>query len=160
MPAYRDLGFMDRRRFDRRTGEFVAEPLGERIGVYLKLFGIGLVVIVVVALIVFAMSSARLEHAIGYTAIGVGTLLLLAGGARGGGYSNLSIGAAEAVIRGRNRGVDEPEEDDEVRRGRVIKRRDPMERLRKGLRPPPNPSAFWLTIAGAIYIVAGLPFTL
>ena len=70
--------------------------------------------------------------AIGYATIGIGTLLLLVGGARGGGYTNLGLGAVEAVVGGRNRTDDDYEEDEELRRGAVMKRRDPMERLRKG----------------------------
>jgi len=160
MPTYRELGFLDRRRFDRRTGEFVADPLRERFPVYAKAFVIGLGAVLALALVIYWLSSARLEHSFGYTAIGTGTVLLLAGGARGGGYSNLSVGAVEALVGGRNRTDDDVEGDAELRHGRVMKRRDPMERLRKGLRPPPNPTAFWLAIAGALYIACGVPFTL
>ena len=157
---YRELNFLDRRRYDRRTGQFVAEPLSERFGVYVKLFLIGCAFIGLVALIVVWLSSARLEHAIGYTAILVGTLLLLMGGSKGGGYSNLSVGAVEALIGGRNRAGDDPEEDADIRHGNVMKRRDPMERLRKGLRPPPNPTAFWFAVAGLLYVAIGFPFTI
>ena len=96
---------------------------------------------------------------IGYTWISVGTLLLLVSGARGGGYSNLSIGAVEALVGGRNRTDDDVDDDDDLRRGKVMKRRDPMYRLRKGLRPPPNPTAFWQAIAGFVFIALGLPLT-
>lgn len=152
--------FLDRRRWDRTNREYVAEPLSERIPVYLKLFAMGLGAIVVMGLVVFLVSSARLEHAIGYTSIAAGTVMLLAGGARGGGFTNIGVGAVEAVVGGRNRTGDDPEEDSDIRHGRVMKRRDPMARLKKGLRPPPNPSAFWTTIAGFVYIAIGVPFTL
>jgi hypothetical protein len=80
-------------------------------------------------------------------------------GARGGGYGNIGIGAVEAVVGGRNRAGDDLEHDNEIRRGQTMKRRDPMDRLRKGLRPPPNPSAFWQAVAGFLYIALGVPFT-
>jgi hypothetical protein len=98
--------------------------------------------------------------AIGYATIGVGTLLLLVGGARGGGYTNLGLGAIEAVAGGRNRTDDDYEEDEELRRGAVMKRRDPMERLRKGLRPSANPSAFWTSVAGGLYVLLGAGCTI
>jgi len=113
-----------------------------------------------IALVVWVASTARFEHAVGYTAIAFGTLLLLVGGARGGGYSNLSIGAVEALVGGRNRSDDDVEGDADLRHGKTMKRRDPMERLRRGLRPPPNPSAFWVAVAGIIYVAIGIPFTI
>ncbi len=82
------------------------------------------------------------------------------GGARGGGYSNLGLGAIEAVVGGRNRSDDDYGGDDDLRRGRVMKRRDPMERLRRGLRPEKNPTAFWQIIAGFGYIAAGMVLAL
>jgi len=160
MPEYRELSYMERRRFDRRTGEFIADPLRERLGVYAKLFAIGSALVMGIALVVWVASTARFEHAVGYTAIAFGTLLLLVGGARGGGYSNLSIGAVEALVGGRNRSDDDVEGDADLRHGKTMKRRDPMERLRRGLRPPPNPSAFWVAVAGIIYVAIGIPFTI
>jgi len=97
-----------------------------------------------------------LPAAAGYVSIILGTVLLLAGGARGGGYTNMGIGAIEALVGGRNRSHDDFEGDAEARRGRIMKRRDPMERLRKGLRPAANPTAFWQSVAGFAYIGAGL----
>jgi len=93
---------------------------------------------------------------IGYAAIGLGTLLLLVAGARGGGYSNLGFGAIEAVVGGRNRTDDDYEEDEDLRRGNIMKRRDPMERLRKGLRPAANPPAFWAAVSGILYVALGM----
>ena len=54
---------------------------------------------------------------------------------------------------------DDYEEDDGLRRGNVMSRRKPMGRDRKGLCPPPNPVAFWQTIGGPLYLLAGLPLT-
>lgn len=94
--------------------------------------------------------------AIGYGLIAFGTVLLLVGGARGGGYTNIGLGAIEAVVGGRNRTEDDFEADAELRRGKVMKRRDPLERLRKGLRPKANPTAFWQAIAGIGYVAIGI----
>lgn len=133
--------------------------LRERFPDYVKAFLLGLAVTGAIGMVLGGLTSLSLRSALGYSWIFAGTFLLLVGGARGGGYSNLSLGAVEALVGGRNRADDDFEEDAEQRRGKVMRRRDPMARLRKGLRPPPNPSAFWQTIAGFIYIAIGLPFT-
>lgn len=152
--------FTERVRTDRKTGALVEElPLRERFPDYLKAFGLGLAATTLGGIVLWLITTLRFEHAIGYTWIFSGTILLLMGGARGGGYSNMSIGAIEALVGGRNRTDDDFEEDSDLRHGKVMKRRDPMERLRKGLRPPPNPSAFWQIIAGLLLIAAGLPLT-
>lgn len=152
--------FLERRRWDTRNKAWVAEPLRERIPVYIKVFLLGLGAIGVVALVVFVASSARFAHAFGYSSLAAGTLYLLVGGARGGGYANIAVGAAGALVGARNTQEDDVEHDAEVRHGKVMKRRDPMERLRRGLRPPPNPTAFWGAVAGFLYIAIGIPFTL
>jgi hypothetical protein len=97
-----------------------------------------------------------LPAAAGLSMIGLGTLLLLVGGARGGGYTNMGLGAIEALAGGRNRSQDDFEGDPELRRGRLVERRDPMERLRRGLRPRANPSAFWQSVAGLLYLGVGV----
>lgn len=140
--------------------EWPVEPLRERLPIYLAIFGIGLAAGGIVGLIVWAAAGLRLGSAMGYTFIGLGTLLLLAGGARGGGYSNLGIGAVEALVGGRNRTADDYTDDVGLRRGEVMKRRDPMDRLRRGLRPQANPSAFWQTIGGFLYVGLGALLTL
>lgn len=152
--------FLERRRWDKRNKVWVAEPLRERFPVYVKVFFIGLAAIGVLGLIVLLVSSARPAHAFGYSAVAAGTLSLLVGGAGGGGYANIAVGAASALVGGRNTQHDDVEGDAELRHGKVMKRRDPMDRLRRGLRPPPNPRAFWGAIAGFLYIAIGIPFTL
>ncbi|HLE39070.1 MAG TPA: hypothetical protein VJA44_05390 [Acidimicrobiia bacterium] len=152
--------FLERRRWDTRNKLWVAEPLRERLLVYVKVFLLGLVAISVIALVIFLASSARLTHAFGYSSLASGTLCLLAGGARGGGFANIAVGAAGALVGARNTQDDDVEHDADVRHGKVMKRRDPMERLRRGLRPPPNPTAFWSAVAGFLYIAIGIPFTL
>lgn len=163
------------------------EPLGERLSVYARLFGIGVLACLAlgsagwvlfglprrvgreVALpwlqAVFGADAVGgtawgplggIPAAAGYAGIVLGTFLLLAGGARGGGYTNMGIGALEAVIGGRNRAHDDFEGDADQRHGRVMARRDPMERLRRGLRPAANPTAFWQSVAGFGYLTLGL----
>lgn len=150
----------ERLRLDRKTGKLVEElPLRERFPDYLKAFALGVAATAVLGVVVWLLTGLRFSHALGYTWIFSGTFLLLVGGARGGGYSNLSLGAVEALIGGRNRTDDDVEEDADLRHGRVMKRRDPMDRLRRGLRPPPNPTAFWQIIAGFLLIALGLPLT-
>ncbi len=126
---------------------------------YLVAFGIGVGGAVLVGVIVGLATSVRLADALGYSFIALGTLLLLIGGARGGGYSNLGIGAAEALMGGRNRSQDDYVSDEELRRGDVMKKRDPMARLRRGLRPQANPTAFWQVIAGFLYAAIGVLLT-
>jgi hypothetical protein len=140
--------------------EWPADPLRERIPIYLTIFGVGLAAGGAVGLIVWAAASMSLGSAMGYTFIGLGTLLLLMGGARGGGYSNLGIGAIEALVGGRNRNSDDYVDDVGSRHGEMMKRRDPMDRLRRGLRPQANPSAFWQTISGFLYLGLGALLTL
>lgn len=136
------------------------EPLRERMPGYLLAFGIGAGFAGLVGLIAWLATSAGLTTCLGYAFIGLGTLLLLVGGARGGGYTNLGIGAVEALVGGRNRTDDDYVSDEELRRGAVMKKRDPMERLRRGLRPAANPTAFWQVIAGLAYAGIGVALTL
>lgn len=160
MAKNHDRPLSERLRTDRKTGELVEElSLRERFPDYLKAFGLGLAVTALLGVILAVVTSFRFEHALGYTWIFSGVFLLLVGGARGGGYTNMSLGAAEALIGGRNRTDENYEEDADLRHGRTMKRRDPMDRLRRGLRPPPNPTAFWQTIAGLVFIAIGLPLT-
>ena len=161
MARDRDVPFMERLRLDRKTGELVEElSLRERLPTYLKAFLAGLAGAGGVGLVLYGVTSMPLDDALGYSWIFTGTILLLFGGARGGGYSNLSIGVLEVAVGGRNRTDDEYEEDAALRSGKAVRRRDPLARLRKGLRPPPNPTAFWHTIAGFGYIAVGLSLTL
>lgn len=132
------------------------EPLRERIPGYLAVFAMGVGAGAVIGVIVWLATAVGLAESIGYTFLGLGTLLLLTGGARGGGYSNLGIGAVEAVFGGRNRSQDDYVSDEELRHGKVMKKRDPMARLRRGLRPQANPTAFWQVIAGFLYIAIGV----
>lgn len=120
---------------------------------YLRAFGLGLVAIAVIAGLMVILNSTSFDTAFGSAAVFSGTSLLLVGGLSGGGYSNIGFGAAEALL-GRRRRFD----GDPVREANA-QTHDPMARLRRGLRPPPNPKAFWQIIAGCLYITLGIPFT-
>ena len=127
--------------------------LRDRLPDYLTVFGVGLAGCVGVGLLIWLISDAALASAVGYTCILYGVVFLLAGGATGGGYTNLGIGAAGALFGARR--ADEAE-DDVASTGGF---RDPVsaqERLRRGLRPEANPRAFWQVIGGATYIALGL----
>lgn len=134
--------------------EEVLLPLRDRLPEYLAVFGLGGVVIVAVGLAIGVSTGASLVEGIAYVAMAGGVVLLLGGGATGGGYTNLGLGAAGAVL-GSGQRPDEDYDDAEVRRGR-IKKVNPRDRLRKGLRPEKNPRAFWQVIAGFAYLAAGL----
>ena len=137
-------------------------PLRERIVDYARVFGIGLAACAVVGIIGGVITKSPWLAAIGSVSVALGVLYLLAGGARGGGYTNMGAGAVGALFGGRNQD-DEEIADDDVRlgggtKGMYEKRkgRDPMDRLRKGLRPGPNPSAFWQVIGGFAYVAIGV----
>jgi hypothetical protein len=117
-------------------------------------FGVGWAGIVLVGMAIGLFTSASLIEGIAYIAMATGAILLLAGGATGGGYTSLSMGAAGALFGSTNRHDDEFDDAD-VRRGR-LKRVDASERLRRGLRPEKNPRAFWQVIAGFINLGTGL----
>jgi hypothetical protein len=132
----------------------VVLPLRDRAPEYLTIFGLGWLGAAVVGLLIGVFTTASLVEGIAYVAMGYGVVLLLAGGASGGGYTSLGMGAAGAVLGGAHR-HDEEFDDAEVRRGR-IKRVNPRDRLRRGLRPEKNPRAFWQVIAGFVYLGAGV----
>jgi hypothetical protein len=120
---------------------------------YLATFGIGLVVTIAIGIGIWLISDIGLSSTIGYTTILYGVVFLLAGGASGGGYVNLGVGAVGSMFGGRRlddseSGLDSP--------GDNRKRMDTSERLDKGLRPEANPRAFWQVIGGLSYVAIGL----
>lgn len=139
---------------DVANPEDVTLPLRDRIPEYLTIFFVGWLGVVVLGLAIGAFSDASAAEGMAYVAMGYGVVLLLAGGASGGGYTNLGMGAAGAVL-GSGQRHDDDFEDPEVRRGR-IRRVNPGERLRRGLRPERNPRAFWQVIAGFAYLAGGV----
>jgi hypothetical protein len=166
----------DPRKFDPEAKALVDVPLTlqERLTQYAKLFAFGILGIVIVGSIAGAVSTSTVPVAIGYTAVLVGAVMLLAGGATGGGYANLGFGLVErAVDMARGPGADRSSAGSHrgattggPKAGRVSskydvaadeerRKRDPMERLRRGLRPEKNPAAFWTVIGGFLYIALG-----
>ena len=134
--------------------EDILLPLRDRFPDYLATFGILWAAIVVTGLAIGLFTEESLVEGIAYVALATGIALMLAGGASGGGYTSLGMGAAGAIFGSRQRHDDEFD-DAEVRRGR-LKRIDAQERLRRGLRPEKNPRAFWQVIAGAINLAAAM----
>lgn len=139
---------------DVQDPEDVLLPLRDRLPDYLTIFGIGWAIMLATGFVISLFSSASFVEGVAYSAMAAGVLMLLSGGATGGGYTSLGLGAAGAVL-GTGQRHDEEYDDAEVRRGK-IKRVDPRDRLRKGLRPEKNPRAFWQVIAGFAYLGGGL----
>ncbi len=128
-------------------------PLIDRLPDYLATFGIGLAVSIAVGLVVWLVSEVSLASSVGYTIILYGVVLLLAGGASGGGYTNLGVGAVGAMFGARRTDEEHAELNESWHRS---PRMDPRERLRRGLRPEANPRAFWQVVGGGIYVAIGL----
>ncbi len=155
----------DPRKLDAEAAALLDAPLTlqERLVQYAKLFLAGAAMIAVAGSVVGLVASPTVPVAIGYTAVFVGVLMLLAGGASGGGYANLGMGIVDRLADNakRDRGEHQPDDATPMRRSKKYAvneergRRDPMERLRKGLRPEKNPTAFWTVIGGFIYIGLG-----
>lgn len=131
----------------------VSLSLAERLPDYAAVFGVGLAACIAVGLLVWAISDVSLASSIGYTVIMYGVVFMLAGGASGGGYTNLGVGAMGAMF-GTRRADEAQEELGESWTGKA--RVDPRERLRRGLRPEANPRAFWQVMGGIAYILLGL----
>ena len=129
-------------------------PLRDRIPEYLTVFAIGFAISSAVGVVLGLLTGGGAWTGAGYTMMVLGVVLLLAGGATGGGYTHLGAGAVGAAFGARR--VDEEEHEHLDRRAGKL--RDPMDRLRKGLRPEKNPRAFWQVVAGAAYIAAGIGF--
>lgn len=134
--------------------EDVLLSLRDRLPDYLAVFGIGWAGMGAIGLLIGLFTEASVVEGIAYIAMAGGVVLLLGGGATGGGYTSLGMGAAGAIL-GSGQRHDEEYDDAEVRRGR-IKKVNPRDRLRKGLRPEQNPRAFWQVVAGFLYLAVGL----
>ena len=129
--------------------------LAERMPGYIKSFGLGLVTSAGFGALIGLLSSARLLAAVGYTVLFYGIVLLMAGGTSGGGYRNLTLGSVEALFGARSTVDDDLEAPDADHADRD-KPRDPLARLRAGLRPEANPRAFWQVVGGFGYLAIGL----
>lgn len=141
-------------RHDPEMGEDVVLPLRDRLPDYAVVFALGWVGAFIFGLGISVFSTATVAEGVAYALLAYGVVLLLTGGATGGGYTSLGIGAAGALFGSTHR-HDEEFDDPEVRRGRIT-RIDARERLRKGLRPQANPRAFWQVIAGFAYLAGGI----
>ena len=84
-------------------------PLQDRLPDYAIVFAVGLAACVAVGVVIWLLSDVALASAVGYTTILYGVVFLLAGGATGGGYTNLGIGAAGALFGTRR--ADEAQDD-------------------------------------------------
>lgn len=131
-----------------------AEPLSQRFPRYLVAFIVSVLTAAVVGALISLFTDASAATGAGYGIIGLGVAMMLAGGASGGGYANIGVGAVGALFGGHRR-YDDDLDDPDVRMGGTG-RRDPMDRLRKGLRPEANPSAFWQVVGGIVAIVGGV----
>lgn len=127
--------------------------LRDRLPDYAAVFAVGLAACIGVGLVIYLISDVSLASSIGYTIILYGVVFLLAGGASGGGYTNLGIGAAGALF-GTRRADETQDEVEDLQSSKT--RLTSQERLQKGLRPESNPRAFWQVMGGAAYIVLGL----
>ncbi|MCB1247732.1 MAG: hypothetical protein KDB69_10730, partial [Acidimicrobiia bacterium] len=76
----------------------VTLPLRDRIPEYLAVFGVGFAAATLVGLLVSLIWDVKVASGVGYTIVALGVILLLAGGASGGGYTSLGIGAAGALF--------------------------------------------------------------
>ena len=128
-------------------------PLRDRMPDYLATFGIGLVVTFAIGILIWLISDIGLSSTIGYTTILYGVVFLLAGGATGGGYVNLGVGAVGSMFGGRRLDGSEPGLESQ---GQNRKKMDSSERLAKGLRPEANARAYWQVMGGLLYIAIGL----
>ena len=139
--------------------EFPLPPLRERIPGYLMAFGLGLALTALVGLLWSGATRASLIEGIAYTWQMWGVVLLLVGGATGGGFANISLGSAGTLFGGRTMDVEELRTAQSSGQSTVTaggRRRDPMERLKERLRPEANPTAFWQVIGGVAYIATGI----
>ncbi len=139
---------------DAEAAGIALEPLRERMPIYLRVFALGFGVAAAVGLVWGAFSGASFVQGVAWAVLAYGVLLLLFGGATGGGYTNIGVGAVGSIFGGRHQ-YDADPSDPDVRRGGVGKV-DPRERLRKGLRPAANPTAFWQVVAGFAYVAIGV----
>jgi hypothetical protein len=101
-----------------------------------------------------ALASPGAVTIVAYTFLAGALVLLLTGGATGGGFANMGVGAIGTLFGGHTRPGDDYD-DPAVRRG-LPGSTDPRERLRKGLRPEANPRAFWQVVAGLCYVAIAL----
>jgi len=126
------------------ASDFPHEPLSERMPRYLKNYAVLVAASAAVGIVFGLLSDAGVVRAIGGTLAIVGLLVAGVAAFFGGGYDSLGRGTTGLLFGGR--GPDNPKRDATYF----------QDRLREGLRPESNPSAFWSVLGGIGLIVAGL----
>lgn len=129
-----------------------ALSLRERLPDYAAVFGVGLIGTTLFGIVIWLISDISLASCVGYTMILYGMVLMLAGGATGGGYTNLGMGAVGSLFGGQR----SDEAPDGPSSSGSPHRMNPSERLARGLRPEANPRAFWQVMGGLAYLGLGL----
>ncbi len=137
-----------RRELEAAEKAEASEPLRERFPRYFSIFSIGVAAAAAIGLVWGLLAETAIPNAIAYSWMLLGTGLLLVGGATGGGYNRVPTWALASRKRARRRELgpaadDEPDE-------------SIHDRLRRDLRPGPNPKAFWQVIGGLTYIGIGM----
>lgn len=123
---------------------FPKEPLRERFPRYLKTYGVLIVASVAIGSLFGLLTDAGVVRGVGGTLAFVGLGAVGAGGFFGGGYDSIGRGTTGFLFGGRS----EVRPEDE---GTHL-----ADRLREGLRPEANPTAFWAVIGGFGLIAAGI----
>ncbi len=123
-----------------------AEPLRSRLPRYLTAFAIGAGVAIGAGLAWGLAFDGSIGTGIGWALLLLGVPLLLAGGMTGGGFVGASTGDYGILYGRRHRHGQFATE------GEILRYRDVRDRLRAGLRPGPNPAAFWQVVGGASYL--------
>ena len=118
---------------------WAALPLRSRLPEYVALFASGAAGAVVAGAVVALAFGLAAAPTVGYSFFVLGLCCLLGGGASGGGYKTLGFGQGAAR---RNFGRDENP--------------DVLEDLRGALRPGRNPAAFFMVVAGFLYLSIAL----
>ncbi|HSQ38396.1 MAG TPA: hypothetical protein VLS92_10940 [Acidimicrobiia bacterium] len=121
-------------------------PLRVRLPGYLVAFALGLAAGGLVGVVVWLATSVRITDAVGYTFSALGALLLLVGGFRGSGH-----GLVGSAMPGGDELQGSPE---------AMRRLEAIERRRRRLLAPPDPSAFWQVVAGFAYLGLGVGLNL
>ena len=124
-------------------------PLRERAPEYCAVFAVGLAAAGAVGLLIAAFTESAAATAVGYSMMLLGVLMLFAGGGAGGGYASLGLGEG-ALRRTFLQGTASQQ------RRHHDTGTDPVDRIRRGMRPQANPAAFWQVVGGALYIGVGL----
>ena len=120
--------------------------LRARLPEYVAVFGVGLAAASGVGLMVALLFGPAVASAVGYSIVLLGVALVFGGGAAGGGLASYGLG--EGVMRRTYaQGSEREYQHTSV---------DPVERIRRSMRPRANPSAFWQVVGGVLYIVVGL----